>query len=45
VSALVAEPHVPVGWDPFLADKMSVLDVHRHGTEHFDFHRRQLTLR
>jgi hypothetical protein len=36
--------HFPVDWDPFFADPMTVLQVYHYGTEHFDFHRRQLTL-
>jgi hypothetical protein len=37
--------HFPVGWDPFFADTMSVADVYHYGTQHYDFHRTQLTLR
>ena len=36
--------HFPVGWDPFFSDRMSLVEVYRYGTVHFDFHRRQLTL-
>jgi DinB superfamily len=36
--------HFPVGWDPFFEDRMSLLAVYHYGTQHFDFHRRQLTL-
>jgi hypothetical protein len=36
--------HFPVGWDPFFQDTMSLADVYRYGTQHFDFHRAQLTL-
>jgi hypothetical protein len=36
--------HFPVDWDPFFRDSMSVLEVYHYGTEHFDFHRLQLTL-
>jgi hypothetical protein len=36
--------HFPVGWDPFFRDTMSLADVYRYGTEHFEYHRRQLTL-
>ena len=42
--ALARRMHFPVGWDPFFTDRMSLLDVYHYGTEHFDFHRRQLTL-
>ncbi len=34
----------PVGWDPFFSDGMSLLEVYHYATQHFDFHRRQLTL-
>jgi hypothetical protein len=36
--------HFPVGWDPFFRDRMSLADVYDYGTQHFDYHRRQLTL-
>lgn len=36
--------HFPVRWDPFFTDTMTLLDVYHFGTQHFDFHRRQLTL-
>jgi hypothetical protein len=36
--------HFPVDWDPYFRDTMSLLDVYHYGTEHFDFHARQLTL-
>lgn len=34
----------PVRWDPFFADTMTLEDVYRYPTRHFDFHRAQLTL-
>ena len=36
--------HFPVGWDPYFRDTMSLADVYRFGTQHFDAHARQLTL-
>jgi len=42
--ALRSVMHFPTGWDPFFADSMTLADVYRYGTLHFDFHRRQLTL-
>jgi hypothetical protein len=50
---LAAEPeknfalgmHYPVGWDPFFTDYMTLEDVYRYPTKHFDYHRRQLALR
>lgn len=42
--ALRAVMHFPVSWDPFFQDRMSLLDVYHYATQHFDFHRRQLTV-
>ncbi|MGH3758409.1 DinB family protein [Actinophytocola sp.] len=36
--------HYPTRWDPFFADYMTLADLYRFPTRHFDFHRRQLTL-
>ncbi|WP_369141796.1 DinB family protein [Streptomyces sp. R44] len=36
--------HYPVRWDPFFKDFMTVADLYRYPTRHFDFHQRQLTL-
>lgn len=36
--------HFPVHWDPFFADTMSLGGVYHYATEHYDFHRGQLTL-
>lgn len=36
--------HFPVGWDPFFGDTMTVAEVYHYGTQHYDFHRSQLTL-
>ncbi len=36
--------HFPTSWDPYFAPTMSVLDLFHYGTQHFDHHRRQLTL-
>ena len=36
--------YFPVRWDLFFADTMSVADVYHYGTQHYDFHRAQLTL-
>ncbi len=35
--------HFPPSWDPFFKDSMSLYDVYRYATQHFDFHQ-QLTL-
>ena len=43
-AALGRVMHFPTGWDPFFTDRMSLLDVYHYGTQHFDFHARQLTL-
>ena len=42
--SLARRMHFPVDWDPFFRDTMTLLDVYHYGTEHFDFHARQLTL-
>lgn len=42
--ALGRRMHFPVGWDPFFRDTMSLAEVYRYGTRHYDFHRNQLTL-
>jgi hypothetical protein len=36
--------HFPPAWDPYFNPTMSVLDVYHYGTQHFDHHKRQLTL-
>jgi DinB superfamily len=36
--------HYPVRWDPFFTDYMTLADVYRFPPQHFDFHRRQLTI-
>lgn len=36
--------HFPVDWDPFFADTMTVADVYHYATQHYEFHRAQLTL-
>jgi hypothetical protein len=35
--------HFPVGWNPYFNDYMTLRDVY-HATQHYDHHRRQLTL-
>jgi len=34
----------PTRWDPFFKNKMTLADVYHYPTQHFDFHKRQLTL-
>ncbi|OEJ43016.1 maleylpyruvate isomerase [Streptomyces agglomeratus] len=36
--------HCPGRWDPFFKDFMTLADLYRYPTQHFDFHHRQLTL-
>lgn len=36
--------HFPTRWDPFFHDTMTLADVYHFPTQHFDFHRRHLTL-
>jgi hypothetical protein len=42
--ALARSMHFPVRWDPFFRDRMTLAEVYHYGTEHFDFHREQLTI-
>jgi hypothetical protein len=37
--------HYPTRWDPYFHDYMTLADVYRFPTQHFEFHRHQLTLR
>jgi hypothetical protein len=34
----------PTRWDPYFAERMTLADVYHYATQHFDHHRRQLTL-
>jgi len=34
----------PTQWDPFIHETMTLTDVYHFPTQHFDFHRDQLTL-
>jgi len=43
-AALAWRMHFPVGWDPFFRDTMTLEEVYHYGTQHYDFHRSQLTL-
>jgi len=43
--ALHSGMHFPPGWDPFFRDFMTLEDVYRYPTQHFDFHGRQLSFR
>jgi hypothetical protein len=36
--------HFPTGWDPYFRDFMTLADVHHYATQHYQHHRRQLTL-
>ena len=36
--------HFPTGWDPYFRDFMTLADVYRYPGQHYDHHRRQLTL-
>jgi DinB superfamily len=36
--------YFPVRWDPFFTGYMTLADLYRYPTQHYDFHRRQLTL-
>jgi hypothetical protein len=36
--------HFPVGWDPYFQDSMGLREVFHYPTQHYDHHRRQLTV-
>jgi hypothetical protein len=36
--------HFPVRWDPYFTDYMTLRDVYHYATQHYDHHRKQLTL-
>jgi hypothetical protein len=42
--ALQHRMHFPLGWDPFFRETMTLQDVYHYGTQHFEYHRSQLTL-
>ena len=42
--ALARGMHFPEGWDPYFTDFMTLLDIYHYPTQHYDHHRRQLTL-
>ena len=42
--SLALSMQMPTDWDPYFTPTMSVLDVYHFGTQHFDHHRRQLTI-
>jgi hypothetical protein len=43
-TALDRGMHFPIGWDPYFRDYMTLRDVYHYPTQHYDHHRRQLTL-
>jgi hypothetical protein len=44
-SELVRGMHYPTSWDPYFKAYMTLADIYRYPTQHFEHHRRQLTLR
>jgi hypothetical protein len=42
--ALDRRMHFPVGWDPFFRDSMTLAQLYAYATQHYDYHRSQLTL-
>jgi uncharacterized damage-inducible protein DinB len=36
--------HFPTGWDPYFQDSMTLADIYRYPGQHYDHHRRQLTV-
>jgi hypothetical protein len=43
-ASLARGMHYPTRWDPFFCEVMTLADVYHFPTQHFDFHRAQLTL-
>lgn len=43
-AALDGAMHFPVSWDPYFTDVMTLRAVYHYGTQHFEHHRRQLTI-
>ena len=43
-AALGRGMHFPVGWDPYFTDYMTLREIYHYPTQHYDHHRRQLTL-
>jgi hypothetical protein len=43
-SELQRSMHFPTRWDPYFTDVMTIRDVYHYPTQHYDHHRRQLTL-
>jgi hypothetical protein len=43
-AAMARRMHFPLRWDPFFTEVMTLADVYHYATQHFDFHRQQLTL-
>ena len=43
-TALHRGMHFPQRWDPFFTDYMTLADVYRYPSQHFDYHARQLAL-
>jgi hypothetical protein len=43
-ATLALKMHFPTRWDPFFTDVMTLADVYHYATQHFDYHRHQLTL-
>jgi DinB superfamily len=43
-SELLQGMHYPTSWDPYFTAYMTLADLYRYPTQHFEHHRRQLTL-
>ena len=43
-AALARGMHMPVSWDPYFRDWMSLAEIYHYGTQHYDHHRQQLSL-
>lgn len=43
-SAFARGMHYPTRWDPYFRDHMTLADIYRYPGQHYEHHRRQLTL-
>ena len=43
-SELARGMHYPTSWDPYFKASMTLADIYRYPTQHFEHHRRQRTL-
>ena len=44
-ASLQLSMHFPPAWDPYFQPTVTVMDLYHYGTQHFDHHQRQLTVK